>query len=161
MPFTAPEPTLASVEPALVSASAEVALPTVCVIISPGSPIARLVNPRASFHSGGGTESFSARATPGAAAAISTRASPTTRPNRIIVVTSLPSAGSRSARRASRRRRRVARGGLVRLSPLLFLLLALLQRLHATRGLAAFTDVALEGPSTCHAIISGVARQRP
>src|SRR5262252_2487296 len=137
MPFTAPEPTLASVEPALVSASAEVALPTVCVIISPGSPIARLVNPRASFHSGGGTESFSARATPGAAAAIS-RASPTTRPNRIIVVTSLPSAGSRSARRASRRRRRVARGGLVRLSPLLFLLLALLQRLHATLGLAAF-----------------------
>jgi hypothetical protein len=45
-------------------------------------------------------------------------------------------------------------GGLV-FATLLFLLLTLLKRLHAALSLAPLTDVALEGPSTCHDVTSG------
>src|SRR5215510_3454867 len=50
-------------------------------------------------------------------------------------------------------------GGLV-LATLLFLLLALLERLHATLRFAPLTDVALEGPSTCHDVTSGGEERR-
>src|SRR5262249_12639764 len=66
-----------------------------------------------------------------------------------------PSRSGCRARRPRRpRRRRTGLAALV-LAALLFLLLALLERFHATLSLAPLSDVALEGPSTCHDVTSG------
>src|SRR5262249_56227253 len=57
--------------------------------------------------------------------------------------------------RRHRRGDRLRAGLALLLAALLVLLLPLLQRFHASFGFAPLTDVAFEGPSTCHDATSG------
>src|SRR5213593_3767634 len=77
------------------------------------------------------------------------------RPGNFVPYLRVPRVSTRGSGRASARRSGGWRGwrtgsGLGLFLALLFFLLPLLERLHATLRFATLTDVALEGPSPCH-----------
>src|SRR2546427_589965 len=77
------------------------------------------------------------------------------RPENFVPYLRVPRLSTRGSGRASARRSGGWRGwrtgsGLGLFLALLFFLLPLLERLHATLRFATLTDVALEGPSPCH-----------